>query len=247
MSADTLANVIGAGAVAAGLGTGGLALAVPLAIRGVSALTPQAREERKRTRRALKDAEDAVKKGEKYGFGPGARRRQAMVAQRMRDYKAQTADTRDTMQRQQSVLGLGRSGILSGQQAALAKQDADYLGRVRAGVEDEARDIGLYRERQARSNLAQQQGLASQRAAEQRQFFAGVGQQAVGAGLSAGLAKQQSMTADTFDSGELAKNKENVDGEPPTARNGIRDRFRKRKDDPFKGVDPIDPETGALR
>lgn len=247
MAADKLANVIGASAVGTGLATAGIAAAVPLAIRGITALTPQAREERKRTRRALKEAEDAVKKGEKYGFGPGARRRQAMVAQRMRDYKAQTADTRDTMQRQQSVLGLGRSGIMAGQQAALAKQDADYLGRVRAGVEDEARDIGLYRERQARFNLAQQQGLASQRAAEQRQFFAGVGQQAVTSGLAAGLAKQQSMTADTLDPGELAENKEQATGEAPTARTGIRDRFRNRKDDPFKGRDPIDPETGTSR
>ena len=75
MAEEDIANVIGMGAAAAGLGSAGLALAVPLAIRGVTALTPQAREERKRTRRALKEAEEAVKKGEKYGFGPGARRR----------------------------------------------------------------------------------------------------------------------------------------------------------------------------
>jgi len=199
----TALKSVGAQALGAGLLSGGIAAAIPFALRGFAELTPQSREERRLNRKYLREAEEGLDRGKKFGFGPGAKRRQIMVAQRMQDYRAQTAGTRDTMQRQQSMLGLGRSGVLADQRAALAKQDADYLGRVRAGVEDEARAIGLSREAMLRNQLNQARGIQAGKAAEQRDFFTKVGTQAVGVGIQAGTATKEGLEADTRNENEL--------------------------------------------
>lgn len=194
---------IGPAAIGAGLMSGGIAAAIPLAVRGLSALTPQAREERRINKKEKREAEAAVEKGKKSGFGPGARRRQAMVNQRTKDYSRQTANQRDNMQRQQSMLGIGRSGVQAEQVAALAKQDADVVGQVRAQVEDEARTIGRQREALAYNRRDRAYGKQAERAAEAKQFAQQVGTQAVGVGMRAGSDTKDRLEAATRSENEL--------------------------------------------
>lgn len=194
---------IGPEAIGAGLLSGGIAAAIPLAVRGISELTPQAREERRTNRKNKREAEAAVEKGKKSGFGPGARRRQIQVQQRTNDYRAQTAKQRDNMQRQQSMLGIGRSGVQAAQVAALAKQDADVVGQVRSQVEDEARTIGRQNKAAAYSRLNMVHGIQAKKAAEAKQFAGQVGTQAVGVGMRAGAATKDRLEADTRDQAKL--------------------------------------------
>ena len=169
--------------ITAGLLVGG----IPLAIEGVAALTPQAREARKLNKRRQQEALRTLEHGKKHGFGPSAAKRTQQVTRRMRDYDRQMAPAQDTLARQESLLGLGRSGTVQEQRGQLAGARGNVLGQTRSMVENEARAIGEQRRMQAEGQLAQERGIADQR----RQQALGTVSGAIQGGLSAGFATKQ--------------------------------------------------------
>jgi hypothetical protein len=124
------AGLLSAAGVKTGLATGAIAAGVPLAMRGISALTPSAREARKLNKQEREAAIKAVQRGEKYGFGPSKRKRENEVASRMRMFRAEMAPQMESIQRQEAQLGFGRSAALAPVRERVAKVTADTLGQA---------------------------------------------------------------------------------------------------------------------
>jgi len=172
-------------AAKAGLVSGAVGAAVPLAISGVAALTPQAIEQRKFDRKMRQDAIRTLEHGKKHGFGPSAAKRTQQVTRRMRDYDRQMAPAQDTLARQESLLGLGRSGTVQEQRGQLAEARGNALGQTRSMVEEEARQIGRQREAQAYANLNQERAVQAANVQRQRDLAQSAGSGAVQMGMKA--------------------------------------------------------------
>ena len=78
------------------------------------ALTPGAREERKLARKEREAAIKAVEKGEKYGFGPSRRKRDAEVARRMKLFNQDMAASEEDIKRKEAALGFGQVDAAQG-------------------------------------------------------------------------------------------------------------------------------------
>ena len=180
-----------AGMTAAQLGLlgAGVSAGVPLAARGISALLPAAREQRRLEKKELAEAEKEYERGKRRGFGPGKRKREADVRSRMADYRQQMSGTEDNLRRQEAALGFGRSAALAPVRQRLADAYASTLGKTRAAVESDARKEGEYKERLALSRLNAARGVLAGRAAEQRKFAVDTTVGAVQTGLAVGAQK----------------------------------------------------------
>lgn len=171
-------------ALKASLISGGIAAGVPLAVKGIHALTPAAREERKLNAKMRQDAIRTYERGKEHGFGPGKATRNRQVARRMKDYDRQNAAATDALARQESLLGIGRSGAVQEQRANMAEARGNALGQTRAQVESEAREIGRYREAQALNNLNRERGVQAAKNQENLAFFTDVAKTGVSAGAA---------------------------------------------------------------
>lgn len=192
---------ITAGTLAAGATSAGVAAAIPLAARGVAAALPSARRKRKLDKKLLDNAVNRVERGEKYGFGPSRRRRNQMVADRMRQYDEGAKGQTEALQRQQALQGFGRSGYAAQQQREMAEQRASAQAQTRSAVEDEARSIARYNERAARQDLSQQRGVEAQNVADRRAFATEVATGAALQGIAAGKAAKDELTSATYGKG----------------------------------------------
>ena len=197
-----LTGVLGMGAttaasVSAGLTTAGIGLAVPLAIKGVMALTPAARAKRKADKKELEDAEDAVRRGERRGFGPSRAKRERDVRKEMRSFARDLGGTEENLRAQEAALGFGRAGALAPARERITRAYADTRGKVRGAVEARAEQTAERREAMARNRLASARGQEAQRIAANQQFAMQVGTSAITSGLQAGMAKNQQIESDT--------------------------------------------------
>lgn len=184
--------------------TGGVAAAVPLAVRGVTALLPASREARKAAKEEREKAAAAVQRGEKFGFGPSRAKRERQVAQGLKDFNKTMAAPVDDLRRQEAALGFGRAGLLAGARQRIAKAGADAAGKIRGAVEERSEAIAERKEAAARNRLRMAQAALDRRAAEQRQFFTDTAIGAVQTGVSAGMGKKAQMEASTRGTTELA-------------------------------------------
>ena len=89
-------------ALKSGLTTGLVGAAVPLVMRGLTALGPAAREQRKATREELKAAKKDQDQGEKFGFGPRRARRNKQVADEVAGFKATMAPAEEELRRKEA-------------------------------------------------------------------------------------------------------------------------------------------------
>lgn len=190
-------------AVGTGLATAGIAAAVPLAVSGLMALTPGAREERKLARKEREAAIRAVEKGEKYGFGPNRRKRDAEVARRMKLFNQDMASSEEDIKRKEAALGFGRAAALAPIREQRGKLRADTRGQTRGAVEAEARQIAQSNEVMARQRLANAAAAQAAKNKERLAFGMNVATSAIASGISAGVGKQQSIEAETRDDKKL--------------------------------------------
>ena len=146
------AALAGMSAAQVGLLGAGISAGVPLAARGISALLPAAREQRRLEKQELAEAEKDYNRIRKFG-AVSKRKREADVRSRMADYRQQMAGTQDDLRRQEAALGFGRSAALAPVRQRLANAYASTLGKTRAAVEADARKEGEYKERLALSRL----------------------------------------------------------------------------------------------
>ena len=212
-AAGGLFSGVGGAALATGLTTGLIGAAVPLALRGIMALTPAEREKRKADREEREAAKKAVERGEKFGFGPRRARRNKQVADEVAGFKATMAPAEEETERKAAQLGFARAGALAPIRQKLTKAYADFRGKARAAVEDRAERIAERREAAARNRLARAMGQLDQQVAQRRQFAMNVGTSAVGAGIQAGVAKKQQLEKSTYDQSNIMANLAAIGGE----------------------------------
>jgi len=188
---------VGGAALKSGLLAGGIGLAVPIALKGLMALTPAAIAKRRADRKELRDAEEDVAKGRAGGFGPSRAERERDVRKEMRAFARDMGGAEENLKAQEAALGFGRSGALAGARERIARAYADTRGKVRGAVEDRAEKIGERREALALNRLAAARGQEARRIAANQQFAMQVGTSAITSGLQAGMAKKQQIEGDT--------------------------------------------------
>lgn len=194
------------GALGTGLAIGGISAGAGLIGRGVVALTPAAREQRKLDKQMREDAIKAYEKGKKKGYGPSRQARTNMIASSMQQYDNQAAASQNNLRRQEAALGFGRSGQLAGVRQNMAQQRADALGRTQGQVEDRARSIGAQREAMINAQLGRERARLAQLNAERRAAFGGAMQKGVemGAGAYGDAKMREELATWNVGSGEVA-------------------------------------------
>ena len=200
-------------ALKSGLTTGLVGAAVPLVLRGLTALGPAAREQRKATREELKAAKKGVDQGEKFGFGPRRARRNKQVADEVAGFKATMAPAEEELRRKEAQLGFARAGALAPVRQKITKAYADFRGKARAAVEDRAERIAERKEATARNRLARAMGQREKQVAERRQFAMDVGMNAVSAGIQTRQGKLAEAKKSTYDQQVLLANIAAVGGQ----------------------------------
>lgn len=194
------------GALGTGLAVGGISTAAGLLGRGIVALTPAAREQRKLDKQMREDAIKAYERGKKRGYGPSRQARTNMIASSMQQYDNQAAASQNNLRRQEAALGFGRSGQLAGVRQDMSKQRADALGRTQGQVEDRARSIGAQREAMINAQLGRERARLAQVNADRANAFGGSMQRGVemGAGAYGDAKMRQELATWNVNSGEVA-------------------------------------------
>tara|TARA_R100000654_G_scaffold2744_7_gene10034 strand:- start:2237 stop:3106 length:870 start_codon:yes stop_codon:yes gene_type:complete len=216
-AAGGLFSGVSGAALATGLTTGLIGAAVPLALRGIMALTPAEREKRKADREEREAAKKAVERGEKFGFGPSRARRNKQVADEVAGFKATMAPAEEELRRKEAQLGFARAGALAPVRQKITKAYADFRGKARAAVEDRAERIAERREAAARNRLARAMGKLDQQVAERRQFALDTGLNAVSAGMQARQGKLAEAKKSTYDQSNIMANLAAIGGEEAVA------------------------------
>lgn len=200
-------------ALKSGLTTGVVGAAVPLALRGLIALTPADREKQKADREEREAAKKAVERGEKFGFGPRRARRNKQVADEVAGFKATMAPAEEELRRKEAQLGFARAGALAPVRQKITKAYADFRGKARAAVEDRSERIAERREATARNRLARAMGKLDQQVKERQQFAMDTGLNAVSAGIQTRQGKLAEAKKSTYDQQVLLANIAAVGGQ----------------------------------
>lgn len=163
----TTALIAGA-ASAAGAGIG----------HAAAALTPAAFAQRRMRQEMTQQAEAAMARGQRKGWGYSGAKKRNLIASEMRAFDQASQADRTEQMRQAAVQGFGRGGQIDANRAAMSQARGEMAAQVGARVNAESQAVGRQRKADVRSLYAQAQGMNVE--AQQR------GAAALSSALSAG-------------------------------------------------------------
>jgi hypothetical protein len=147
-------GLIGGAIIAGAVAAGGVGLG-----KGIAALTPAARAQRRMRKEMTRQAEAAMARGQREGWGYSGAKKRNLIASEMRAYDQASQADRTEQMRQVAMQGVGRGGQIDANRAAVSQARGEMAAQVGARVAAESQAAGQQRKADARNLYMQAQGM----------------------------------------------------------------------------------------